>query len=232
MFTWILFDIINGRECLEIKGRTIRRHPCFQLPTQNTPDRKTRLHISFLSRHTMSIPAFILFFIVHVQLLQTAPPRLSSYDDQVNVLLSKMTDEEKVGQMTDITINVIVKDPTKPRDQVEIDPVKLATAIQDYKVGSIMNVPGIAAIGLPQWHDIITKVQDEAAKSRLKIPILYGIDSIHGANFIQNAVLFPQATALAATFNTSLARELGTIAAHQTRAAGIPWSFHPQVDIG
>ena len=134
--------------------------------------------------------------------------------------------------MTDVIINIVLKDPTKPWDQFEIDPIKLATAIQDYKVGSLMNVVGIAAIGLGQWYDLLPKIQDEAAKTRLKIPILYGIDSIHGANFIQNAVLFPQATGLAATFNTSLARELGKISAHQTRAAGIPWNFHPQVDIG
>jgi beta-glucosidase len=66
----------------------------------------------------------------------------------------------------------------------------------------------------------------------LKIPVLYGIDSIHGANFVRNSVLFPHAIALASTFNTTLVREIGKISAYQTRAAGIPWSFHPQVDIG
>jgi beta-glucosidase len=180
----------------------------------------------------MSLPIFLLFIIFNIHLIQTAPPPLSSFDDQVNALLSKMSDEEKVGQMTQITINLILKDPAKPWYEIEVDPVKLATAIQDYKVGSILNVAETGAYGLSQWHDIITKVQDEAAKSPLSIPVLYGIDSIHGANYIQNAVLFPQATGLAATFNTSIARELGKIVAHQTRAAGIPWSFHPQVDIG
>ncbi|CAF2591523.1 unnamed protein product [Rotaria sp. Silwood2] len=161
-----------------------------------------------------------------------APPSLTSYDDQVNALLSKMTDEEKVGQMTQITINLILKDPSKPPLEIEVDPVKLATAIQDYKVGSILNVAETGAYGLAQWHTITGKIQDEANKTRLRIPVIYGIDSIHGANYIQNAVLFPQATGLAATFNTTLVREIGRIVAHQTRAAGIPWSFHPQVDIG
>ncbi|CAF4309595.1 unnamed protein product, partial [Adineta steineri] len=160
------------------------------------------------------------------------PPPLTSFDDRVNALLDQMSDEEKVGQMTQVTINLIVKDPSKPWNEIEVDPDKLRIAIQDYKIGSILNVAETGAYALSQWQDIICKIQDEAKKSRLSIPILYGIDSIHGANYIRNAVLFPQATGLAATFNTTLAREIGKISAHQTRAAGIPWSFHPQVDIG
>jgi len=180
----------------------------------------------------MGLSICVFIFIFNIQAILTAPPPLTSFDDRVTSLLNQMTDEEKVGQMTQITINLILKDPSKPWDQIEVDPVKLAIAIQDYKVGSILNVAETGAYGLTQWHDIISKIQDEAKKSRLSIPVLYGIDSIHGANYIQNAVLFPQATGLASTFNTTLARELGKMAAHQTRAAGIPWSFHPQVDIG
>ncbi|CAF4059612.1 unnamed protein product, partial [Adineta steineri] len=175
---------------------------------------------------------FIWIFIINIHIILTAPPSLTSFDDRVNELLAKMTDEEKAGQMTQITINLILKDPSKPWNEIEVDPEKLRIAIQEYKIGSILNAAETGAYGVSQWQDIITKVQDEAKKSRLSIPILYGIDSIHGANYIQNSVLFPQATGLAATFNTTLARELGKISAHQTRAAGITWSFHPQVDIG
>jgi beta-glucosidase len=182
--------------------------------------------------YRMRISVFLLIFVFNIYVILTAPPPLKSYDAQVNTLLNKMTDEEKVGQMTQITINLILKDPTKPWDQIEVDPIKLSTAIQDYKIGSILNVAETGAYGLSQWHDIIGKIQDEAQKTRLSIPVLYGIDSIHGANYVQNSVLFPQAIALAATFNTTLVREIGKVSAHQTRAAGIPWNFHPQVDIG
>ncbi|CAF1096003.1 unnamed protein product [Adineta steineri] len=180
----------------------------------------------------MNICVFTLVFIINISIILTALPPLPSYDKQVNALLAQMTDEEKVGQMTQISIQLILKDSTKPWYEAEIDPIKLTTAIQDYKVGSIFNVIPTGALALDQWHDIIGKVQDEAHKTRLSIPVLYGIDSIHGANYIQNAVLFPHATGLAATFNTTLAREIGKISAHQTRAAGIPWAFFPQVDIG
>jgi beta-glucosidase len=180
----------------------------------------------------MSISIFLLIFIVNIHLILTAPPPLPSFDKQVDALLAQMTDEEKVGQMTQITIQLILKDPSAPWDQTEIDPVKLATAIQDYKVGSILNAATSGAFALNQWHTILGQIQDEAQKTRLSIPIIYGIDSIHGANYVRDAVIFPHATGLAATFNTTLAREIGKISAHQTRAAGIPWAFHPQVDIG
>jgi beta-glucosidase len=179
----------------------------------------------------MNVSAFFLIFILNIPIILTAPPPLPSFDKQVNALLAKMTDEEKVGQMTQITLKVVLKDPTAPWDQTQIDPVKLAAAIQDYKIGSILNV-GTAALSLNLWHDVIGQIQDEAQKTRLSIPVLYGIDSIHGANYVRDAVIFPHATGLAATFNTTLAYEIGKISAHQTRAAGIPWAFHPQLDIG
>jgi beta-glucosidase len=160
-----------------------------------------------------------------------APSSLTTYDKDIDVLLSEMTDEDKVGQMTQIAINLILKDPSKPWDQIEIDPVKLTTAIQQYKIGSILGV-ATGAYDFTQWQDFITKIQDEAAKSPLKIPVLYGIDSIHGAGYVRNSVLFPHAIGLGATFNPTLVREIGKIVAHQTRAVGIPWAFHPQVDIG
>ena len=180
----------------------------------------------------MMLGVLTLLFVTIVHSVIAIAPSLAVYDKEIDVLLNEMTDAEKVGQMTQITIQLILKDPSKPWDQIEIDPVKLATAIPKYKIGSIFNVADSGAFDLKQWQDIIGTIQDEAARSPSKIPVLYGIDSIHGANFIRNAVLFPQAIALGATFNTTLVREIGKIVAHQTRSAGIPWAFHPQVDIG
>jgi beta-glucosidase len=180
----------------------------------------------------MNISGFLLIFIFNIHIILTAPPPLSTYDKQVNALLAQMTDEEKVGQMTQVTLDLILKNPNAPWDQIQVDPVKLARAIQDYKIGSILNVAQAGATPLDEWHTIIGQIQDEAQKTRLNIPIIYGIDSIHGAGYVQDSIIFPHATGLAATFNTTLAREIGKISAHQTRAAGIPWSFHPQVDIG
>ncbi|CAF1592120.1 unnamed protein product, partial [Didymodactylos carnosus] len=157
---------------------------------------------------------------------------MNLYEDEINTLIAQMTPEEKVGQMTQVTIDLILKNPNALADLTEVDANKLNDTVHKYKVGSILNVAAGGAYSLNKWHEIIKQVQDSANKTRLQIPILYGIDSIHGANYIQNALLFPQAIGLAATFNPELAHDIGKIVAHQTRAAGIPWNFYPVVDVG
>src|SRR4029077_5059024 len=96
---------------------------------------------------------------------------------------------------------------------------------------SIINANG-HAYTLDHWHEVINAIQDDAAKTRLHIPVLYGIDSIHGANYVIGSTLFPQSIAMAATWNPQLAGRAGGISAFQTRAAGIPWDFYPIMDIG
>src|SRR2546421_9516676 len=150
------------------------------------------------------------------------------YSQRIEALLKRMTLEEKVGQMTQLTINMIVNG----QDQnIQIDPAKLDKAIVRYGVGSILNVYE-QALTPDKWHDTIRQIQEAAKKTRLGIPVIYGIDSIHGANYVQGATLFPQEIGMAATWNPELMKRGSEIAAMETRAAGIPWSFSPVLDIG
>jgi beta-glucosidase len=155
-------------------------------------------------------------------------PKLKDYSKEVDALLKQMTLEEKVGQMTQLEIGQVTKGGDS---NIEIDPVKLKKVIEDYKVGSILNVNG-HALSVDKWHDIIGKIQTSAKNTRLKIPVLYGIDSIHGANYIRGATLFPQEIGMGATWNPVLMQRATEIAAMETRAAGIPWSFSPVLDVG
>jgi beta-glucosidase len=158
--------------------------------------------------------------------IRTAPER--DHTQKIEDLLKRMTLEEKVGQMTQLTIGMIVNG----RDQdIKIDPAKLDKAIGKYGVGSILNVSD-QALTLDRWHEIIGEIQAAAKKTRLGIPVIYGIDSIHGANYVQGATLFPQAIGMAATWNPELMKRASEIAAIETRAAGIPWSFSPVLDLG
>jgi len=158
--------------------------------------------------------------------IRTAPER--DHTQKIEDLLKRMTLEEKVGQMTQLTIGMIVNG----RDQdIKIDPAKLEKAIVKYGVGSILNVSD-QALTLDRWHEIIGEIQNAAKKTRLGIPVIYGIDSIHGANYIQGATLFPQEIGMAATWNPELMKRASEIAAIETRAAGIPWSFSPVLDLG
>src|SRR5438876_2202247 len=155
-----------------------------------------------------------------------APGR--DYSQKIEALLRQMTVEEKVGQMTQLTLAMIVNG----HDQnIEIDPAKLEKAIDKYGVGSILNTYD-QALTPDKWQDIITQIQTAAKKTPLGIPVIYGIDSIHGANYVQGSTLFPQETGMAATWNPELMKRAAEISAVETRAVGIPWSFSPVLDIG
>ena len=139
-----------------------------------------------------------------------------------------MTLKEKVGQMTQLEIGMV----TDGQDaNLVINPDKLRKAVVEYGVGAILNVKD-TALTLDKWHELIGAIQQAAAGTRLKIPIIYGIDTIHGANYVAGATLFPQPLGMAATWDPELMKAASEIAAKETRAAGIPWNFSPVLDIG
>lgn len=153
-------------------------------------------------------------------------------DSKVKELVSKMTIEEKIGQMTQVTIQVVSKVQGTKNQIHQIDDAKLEDAIKKYHVGSILNVFDVSH-SIDYWHEIITKIQNIATKeTRLGIPVLYGIDAIHGATYTKGSTLFPQAINLAATWNVDLAKKFGEITSIETKASGIPWNFYPVMDIG
>ena len=156
------------------------------------------------------------------------PPLPEEEVRRVRDLLGRMTLKEKVGQMTQLEIGMV----TDGRDaDLRINPTKLRKAVVEYGVGSILNVKDLA-LPIEKWHGLISAIQKAAGESRLKIPVLYGIDSIHGANYVKGATLFPQPLGMAATWNPELVLEASRVTAAETRAAGIPWNFSPVLDIG
>lgn len=148
-------------------------------------------------------------------------------DKKATVLLSKMTIEEKIGQMTQITVTFFEKNGTIG----EFDPQKLADGIQKYHIGSVLNVPNPGAPTIEGWQKVMTTLADQTNKTKLKIPVLYGIDAIHGASYTKGATLFPQQIGMAATFNTALVKNAAAISAYETRASSIPWVFSPDLDL-
>jgi beta-glucosidase len=147
---------------------------------------------------------------------------------RVQALLGRMTLKEKVGQMTQLTIAAV----TDGEDTaIRINPEKLRKAVVDYGVGSILNVND-AALSRDRWREIIAEIQAMAGKTRLGIPVLYGLDSIHGANYVKGATLFPQPVGMAATWNPRLILEASRVTAAETRAVGVPWNFSPILDVG
>jgi len=153
-------------------------------------------------------------------------------DAQVKELVSKMTLEEKIGQMTQVTIQAVSKVQGTKDQNHQLDLAKLEEAIKKYHVGSILNVYDVAHTA-EYWHEVINKIQTIAVKeTRLGIPVLYGIDAIHGVTYTKGSTLFPQAISMAATWNTEIAKQSGEITSLETKASGIAWNFYPVMDIG
>lgn len=154
----------------------------------------------------------------------------SNLNSRIKQLVQSMTLEEKVGQMTQITLGVIAVNGNANTDGA-IDPNALHDALHKYKVGSILNVTA-HAMEAPTWRDRMKQIQDEAMKTRMKIPVLYGLDGMHGQTYTLNSTLFPQNIALAATRNSRYAHDAAKVTAKELRASGVRWNFAPVLDIG
>jgi beta-glucosidase len=154
---------------------------------------------------------------------------------QIETLLSQMTLEEKVGQMAQVTVDVLTvgADAFHTDEPVQLDTAILRKALIDYKIGSILNTPGNKARTLDEWDTIISQIQDMAInETRLGIPILYGVDAIHGVTYTAGATFFPQQIGQAATWDPALVHRAGEITAYETRASSIAWNFSPVLDMG
>ena len=149
-------------------------------------------------------------------------------------LLKRMTLEEKIGQMTQIAtpeINIFSNSKDKAEKfQPFLDPEKARKMVRDFKVGSFL---AAFAVKPEQWFKFYDELQRVSiAESRLGIPIIYGNDHVHGANYITDATIFPQPVNLGNTFNTEFARQMGRITALETSDLGQTWNFAPILDVG
>ena len=153
----------------------------------------------------------------------------------VNDLISKMTLEEKVGQMTQINLTVIAKGPNRFSSSfpMEIDDSRANKALVDFKVGSVLNTINNTAQKPSVWFKNISKIQKIAMNNnRLGIPVIYGIDAIHGTTYTDGATMFPQQITTAASWNPENAYNMAQVCAYETRASSIPWNFSPVLDLG
>ncbi|MEW6281896.1 MAG: glycoside hydrolase family 3 N-terminal domain-containing protein, partial [Candidatus Eremiobacterota bacterium] len=147
---------------------------------------------------------------------------------RVRDLLSRMTLEEKIGQMTQL--NYSAYNTSGAEDRVDVHPEKLRRLVREWHVGSLLN--GFA-IPPADWAAYARQMQTLALQeSRLKIPILYGIDHVHGTNYIQGGTVFPQALNLACSFDDRLAREMGEVTAVESADLAHHWIFAPILDVG
>ena len=145
--------------------------------------------------------------------------------------LKKMTLEEKIGQMCEITIDVVSDFEASKKNGFTLNPAMLDTVIGKYKVGSLLNVPLSVAQKKEKWAEAIKQIQDLSMKE-IGIPCIYGVDQIHGTTYTLNGTMFPQGINMGAAFNRELTEKAAAISAYETKAGCIPWTYAPVVDLG
>jgi beta-glucosidase len=146
-----------------------------------------------------------------------APRRLSSYDAHVRRVLARMTLAEKIGQMTQAEQNAL-----KEGD------------VGKYSLGSLLcggSSDPKAGNSIEAWTDMYDGFQRQSLTTRLAIPILFGVDAVHGHNNVLNAVVFPHNIALGCTRNPELIERAGRITAEEVRATGFHWTFAPCIAV-
>ena len=111
-----------------------------------------------------------------------------------------------------------------------LDPEKMQTVFGEYRVGSILNMLGTEASDLELWRKTIAQME-EASLQHNGLPLIYGLDQVHGPTYIIGGTMYPQQIGLAATFNPELVKELAEMNAYETRAAGVRWCFGPSMDL-
>ena len=154
---------------------------------------------------------------------------LAQSDRELERLLRSMTLKEKVGQMSQITLEHVAVPKSSP---VRLDEAKLREAILTNHIGSFLNTGVDHALSLEEWYYVFTNIQAMVEQTKNKIPLIHGIDSIHGATYVLGSTLFPHNLGMAATRNPELMHRAAEISAAETRAAGIRWSFSPDLDVG
>ena len=164
---------------------------------------------------------------------QTVPPAITpdpEIEANIQKWLKQMTLDEKVGQMCEITIDVVT-DFEKSKNGFALSEAMLDTVIGKYKVGSLLNVPLSVAQKKEVWAAMIKQIQDKSMKE-IGIPCIYGVDQIHGTTYTLDGTLFPQGINMGATFNRELVERGAEISAYETKAGCIPWTYAPVVDLG
>ena len=165
---------------------------------------------------------------------QTVPPAIPSdpvIEANIQDWLKKMTLEQKIGQMCEITIDVVTDFEASQKDGFTLDKAKLDTVIGKYKVGSLLNVPLSIAQTKEKWAEAIKQIQELSMKE-IGIPCIYGVDQIHGTTYTLGGTLFPQGVNMGASFNRDLVKREAEISAYETKAGCIPWTYAPVVDLG
>lgn len=153
-------------------------------------------------------------------------------EKKIDKLISTLTLQEKVGQTCQVTLDALLATDSTGKlfEPLQFDPEKYNEALCEYRIGSILNVSS-HTLSLQEWKSLLDRVNNSFLTEKINVPIIYGIDAIHGVTYTRGSTLFPQEIGLAATWNVDLAKQFGEITAYEMRATGLRWNFSPVLDV-
>ncbi len=164
------------------------------------------------------------------QTVAPAIPRDEELEQKVEETLSKMSLDDKIGQMLALNLDIMGNyDPLT--GNWTLNETMLDTCITKWRVGCIFNAPGTRAATVEQWQKWIVPIQ-EMSMRHIGIPCIYGLDNNHGVTYVQSGIMFPQPINIGASFNTRLALRGAQVNAYESRAANCSWVYNPTVDLG
>ena len=138
-----------------------------------------------------------------------AIPRDARLEQRVDSVLAKMTLDEKIGQMTELAIDVL---GTGTGNDFVLDEAKLRDIVSKYKIGSFLSAPGPIALSPQKWNQIIARI-NRVSIEVMGIPTIYGLDQNHGTTYTLGGTLFPQNITIDASYNPTLSPDAADITA-------------------
>src|SRR5215471_6967966 len=184
-------------------------------PHDHASQRSSASHRPRRPKRTFLAP--VLMSLLLLLLAAATPSAVAAGCISTTDCLSKMTLDEKIGQMTQVAHNYL----TTPSD------------ITTYNLGSLLSGGGAGPKGsggtASQWADMYDRYQSYALRTRLKIPLLYGVDAVHGHNNVYGAVIFPHNIGMGASRDAALVTREEEITRDEVLGTGIPWTFAPCV---
>ncbi len=152
--------------------------------------------------------------------------KMYSASTNIDSLLSVMTLDEKIGQMTQMCFSTITLDGSKSLD---LNVANFRQLIKQQHIGSFLS----GSDNYAKWFEFITAIQKVAVtETRLGIPLIIGIDHVHGANYINEGTIFPHNLMLACSFDKALLEKIAKVTAIETAPVGLSWNFAPVLDVG
>lgn len=161
-----------------------------------------------------------------------ALPQDEHIEQRIGQRMKTLSLDDKIGQMMQFAVDQITSDDALSKgSRFQLDDEKMQKLFGEYRIGSVLNMLGGSATTASFWNRNIRLMQEASGKA-LDIPMLYGLDQVHGSTYTADGTLFPQHIGMCATFNPALAQRMGEICAYETRACGVAWIFCPDLDLG